>query len=733
MLNTISYPDLSSMSWWDIQELSSSEERQTQSVHIPLNFPAAERLVYCDCAMNAYVLEAPALNTSVPADGEIRARQRVKMLSFGFGEVPFVPDCRQVRLSRRLGGLPIIRAEFSAWDGIYDADYCVDPAGVLHIRMTVTNEFPKPRMMHVWLKPQEELESKLFDYHYVTYNWDAARWFDDPAVSYKDGELQSNGETFGRLAADGWQVDWVEQQENDVSKVNQLFRCATPYHVHAPFRLAAVSRVIHLQKELKQGETAAFELSLAGQGAWQDSMDYATAETQAVAAWKTFTAGKPSLSTGSSRLDDMIEAIRLNDLQLLLKAGGALRPCQGGLSERFYVWVWEAVCALRPLLRLGHFAEVRKVIEFIFSLQDGGCPPQGEFTTVKGAIGTSGPKWANTTGAALMLAADYLDYSGDRNFLADYLDKMLAAGRWIIGEITATRKDGSPVSGILPPACASDGDYGQLVFTEAWTCGGLSRLCDVLNGIRHPAAAEFTAELQRYRDDLKRVLYGIATPDGFIDRCLGPDHSHVCNEFRFTDTALDFCMADVYTADEPVMKNYLRWLERNAFHGFFCSEVTRGIYYIGNNELSVMRMYLELGEWKQAWMAARVFQRFAVTQDVYLTQERYHENDTGFTAWQPNGSNDGRFLELQMTRFIHTTAGRIILLGGFAPAERQRNWNLNGIYTIYGRTSLTRNGDDVTLSTERPIPAGTVIETPWQKLTVQKDVKEISITMNDKE
>ena len=76
------------------------------------------------------------------------------------------------------------------------------------------------------------------------------------------------------------------------------------------------------------------------------------------------------------------------------------------------------------MLQLGHFEAVRRVIEFIFKLQDGGYPPEGDFTSLEGAIGTTGPRWANASGSALVLAAEYAELAGDKNFIKEYLPRM---------------------------------------------------------------------------------------------------------------------------------------------------------------------------------------------------------------------------------------------------------------------------------------------------------------------
>ena len=452
---------------------------------------------------------------------------------------------------------------------------------------------------------------------------------------------------------------------------------------------------------------------------------------EAVKAWKKLES-KTVVELSYQRDTEAFEAVTLNNLQLLMADGDRLRTCQGGSSERFYVWVWEAMCALRPMLKLGYFKQVRKAIDFIFSLQDGGCPPVGKFTTTKGAIGTSGPKWANTTGAALILACDYLELSGDKSFVKNYLDKMLRAGRWIIGEIRATRTEGNPNYGIMPECCASDGDYGQVVFTDCWTLGGLQRLRDVLKMLNHAEYEEFADECRQYKHDFDAVLDRVSTPAGFISRSFGDD-SRVCNEFRFTDTCLDCVAAGVSSALESRMANYLKWLEENAFRWLFCSEVTPGIYYVGNNELTCMKMYLEQEEWKKAWMAARVFRRFVLTPDVHLTAERYSANDIGFTAWQPNGSNNGRFIEMELSRFWYELPdGCIIVGGGLNPFEREKCPKLIGIHTRFGRTDVVVEAKRILIKTEKAMPKGQVFIYPEQKHTLKTSTQDVSLTFSSK-
>ncbi|MCR4572412.1 MAG: hypothetical protein K5787_01460 [Lentisphaeria bacterium] len=712
MNNRSTYEMMKSWSWADIAREVNREAKMPLSVHVPLNWPESHKLVFCDCAMNAYVLDTPGLNTSITGDSLIRMLQRTMLFSWAFGDPAFVPDFRQTILRRPFGGAPIIEIEFSAWNLIYTALYFVDKGGNLRIKMSVRNDDPKSQVAHLWLHPSRPLESKVFSYHYYSYEWDASNWQKDEDFEYHQGVFYTQDGVAGCVSANGFDTTWVKDVDFTGKDANALFTWEKPYRVQERCKLFKMNHLLHIQRELKQGEEQSFDVSFMAEPR-NNGCDkpFDDALQDALQEWKSLE-GKFNVTLPYSRDTEALNAVVLNNLQLLMADGDRLRPCQGGSSERFYVWVWEAMCALRPMLRLGYFPQVRKAIDFIFSLQDGGCPPVGKFTTTKGAIGTSGPKWANTTGAALILACDYLEYSGDNAFIDEYLDKMLRAGRWIIGEIRATRTEGILNYGVMPEACASDGDYGQVVFTDCWLLGGLQRLRDVLKLLEHPDYQEFDDECRQYKHDFDAVLDRVSTPDGFISRSYGDD-AHVCNEFRFTDTCLDCVAAGVSSALEPRMANYLKWLEENAFKWLFCSEVTPGIYYVGNNELTCMKMYLEQGEWKKAWMVAAVFRRFVLTPDVHLTAERYSANDIGFTAWQPNGSNNGRFIEMELCRFWYELPdGRVIVGGGFNDFEREKCPQMLGLHTRLGKTDVMVEPERTVIKTEKNIPAGQVFTGP---------------------
>lgn len=721
------YEELSCLPMWRRFVWFDGFRKSALSVHVPLQWPGSSRFAYMDCALNAYYLEMPLdMNTSSEEDRKHCASLRTRLLSFAFGKAGAVPDFRQVRLSRQFGGKPMICAEFNAWHLVHQLEYFVDVHGCFRIRVSVRNESARRQECVVWVRPSEPLESQVFDYHYHSFEWDASRWVADDAFSFEEDSFLCNGERVGLVRHDAsLELQWHSRADFRKVDSKSLFTWEAPYIVQPRCQLGLVKNVLSLSGELEPGETCSFELVFSAEPLGEMKLaGHSQAESEALVKWNSYLEGKAEVDFGDSRDNAVFEAVRLCNLQLLLNHGDSYQPCQGGSSERFFVWVWEAMCSLRPMIDLGHFDEVRRALEFIFSLQDAGCPPSGEFTTVAGAVGTSGPKWANTTGAALILASTLLRHCDDSALRERFLPKMRRAAQWIVGEVQATRRQGVLNYGIMPPACASDGDFGQLVFTDCWLLGGLLAFGSLLEYLGEADSGMILGAASHYRTDLSNVLARVTGESGFISRSFGDD-AHVCNEFRFTDTCLDCCAAGVFDGKEPRMSRYLDWLERHAFVGLFCSEVSRGIYYIGNNELTIMKMYLDQGRYGKAWLAAQVFRRYGMTQDLYLTQERYSANDVGFTAWQPNASNNGRYLELENHRIWHEKTGAIVLFGGYEKAELAgKQLQVRELRTCFGKTTIRLDNYELSLETELPISSEIKFITPWTKWRLDRQANQ---------
>ncbi|MCF0187815.1 MAG: hypothetical protein HUJ98_15160, partial [Bacteroidaceae bacterium] len=346
---------------------------------------------------------------------------------------------------------------------------------------------------------------------------------------------------------------------------------------------------------------------------------------------------------------------------------------QGGSSERFYVWVFEAVQMLRPMLRTGHLDVVKRSLDYIFSLQDGGYPPEGDFTTLEGSVGTTGPRWANTTGMALDLASEYYLYSNDESFLEEYMPKILKAVHWIAGEVKATRTlnpDGSHsmTYGLMPFAVGGDGEKGYFVgTTDIFTFLGFYKTVDLLERINHPEAPELRKELENYRGAIQEAISRLTMPSGQISRVLRPDGSNgiISKINEYVDTMAPIATMGIVDPCSELFQNFINFYELNAGDDFFMGKLDQERYYVVQGENYWHQIYLELGEWKKAWGVCRSAMKYGMTRDMHLVQERFSLQDPSFCPWQPNGSGSGGIINMILNSICYESErlGEVILLG----------------------------------------------------------------------
>ena len=738
--NAVGYANAEGVSWEEVRLEAVPKGRSPLSVHVPLNLPEASDLFFCDCAFNAWKLPVPPdMKTGGDTHtAEILASLRVGLVCVALGEAPFVPEFRQTRWTRLKGGYPIVRGELDAQRRHYAFDYCTDPrSGELYIRGTVRNAGPEPLDAVIRLKRSEPLEREACDYHYCTFRWDAERWgageaTEPPAVLESDFDETTEN--------DCWSLD-------DDAFCPKWFICGAPYFIHPAMRIKKGGGCLRFSAHLQPGESRSFTVAAGfAEGRSADPPQLRPGQRPALPETES-PGGSPAVATarrfddvcaaamrfwdtrlpvtadfGDARDNDVFRSLQFCNLQLLLNpwkdpASPYLQPCQGGTSERFYVWVWEAMFSLRPMARLGHFAEVRKVLEFILRLQDGGCPPEGEFTTLAGAIGTTGPRWANTTGSALMLAAEYIECSGDEDFARRHLDDLVRAADWILGETRATRRlrpDGTRETGygLMPGCVVNDGDRGVFfATTDSYSYAGVRRLADILLRRGHPDGSRIDAECARYKEDLDRTVSEVQRDDGFIPRLVGNDEGGSF-EFRNIPGAfgLIFSGATDPATDERMARMVDFW-EREHAKGPFLEPFDAGISYIGNCESGLARYHALRGEWKRAYFARQAFINYAMTRDLHVTAERYSEVDDGFTPWQPNASNNGRGLDMMAGRFLIDGGTRIVLLGGFAPFETG-DVSIVGLRTRFGRCAIVRSNGLLRAEWERPLPTGLLVAIP---------------------
>ncbi len=714
----IGFDNVENLNYLELEQYRLHHGVKPRSIHFPLNLPYRQALVFNDCAFNVYSLPVPPdLNAK-----EIKTWQQVRdirlqMVSFFFGREPFIPDFRQSVWSRIDGRYPMSRGELSAWQLKYTLEYCTDPAsGITYVRVTVSNESDTALDGVVRLLASEPKETGIFDYHYCPFRWDNRR-LDKLTVSDKLPEIAAN---------DGFAVDMNDSFSFKVEDFNTRFGCSRPYVATPEMLVLKGERFIKFSRELAPGESASFTIAIRFDGstdaAVKDDFDAVCADAKAY--WDGISGGT-SAALGSDGVTDSFYAVQWNNLQLLLEVdsirlgGRVCQPCQGGSSERFFVWTWEAVESMRPMIKLGYFEAVKKVLDFIFRLQNGGYPPEGEFTSLHGAIGTTGPRWANTTGAALQLAAEYAMCSNDQEFIREYTPKILLAARWILGEVKATQKynpDGSKAVGfgVMPVAVASDGDRGRiLTMTDVVSLQGVLAAAKFLESINAPEYAEIAAGAEEYRRNLLAAVTALSRGDGYISRRIPSAGENIAASFEKAFGAVWYL--DVFDPRDPGFTQVVPYAETHSFAGRFCSPLFDRIYYIGNTELQMFKNYLKLGEWKKALLAAGTFRSCAMTPDLYLLQERYSEVSDVFTPWQPNASNNGRYLELLISGlYFEDRDDQFILAGGIAPAEfaSGREFTLDPLHTTGGKVQFSIKDGILSLKRDRAFVKGSRLRLP---------------------
>lgn len=690
------YRTISDMTWEQILRQDSRHYQPPLTVHMPIQPVHSPDFVYVDCALNVSLRRVvPGLSVRDEEGYEAARRAECMFVEFAFDDPPFIPDYKLSRLSLLEGRFPLVKAEYFALGVLYRMEYFCTPVdegqSILCITCGVTNEGETATEAHVRAKVNFQPEEDIFDYHYVPFYWDNTKWPSCHLISLSDNVILRDGKTIGKVVADAFSCEWEENAAFPVTAYNTRFGCGSPYHVQRHLQLNNIDNCLHLRAELQPREERSFSLALLAN---YENVSEAHLESlkmtdpsackgiaighfrSQISDLKSEISDKPfDIICPASRFREMLTALELSTLQLLVRFPGKtdLMPAQGGSSERYFVWVWEAVFMLRPLLQLGRFECVRDALAFFFALQDSGYPPEGRLTSLEGAIGTTGPRWLNSTGSALALAADYYLYSRDEEFLEEYLPKMLRAADWIVGEITATRilkADGSrPLwYGLMPYGCATDGDIGySITFTDAYSFQGLYKTATLMESLGHERAAAIRQEVETYKADIEIAVAGLAQENGNIQRMIPGEKAEMLTlQFDNTVSAIHLATTGAIDTDSEVFRLFIEYFETQKARGFFMGSMDREIAYMGVGEHAWQEIYLKRGEWKKAFAALRCNLKYGLTQDTLQVQERFSTVNPAFTPWQPNGGGNGRIIEM-MIRSIYYEYGDTGLLLGCVP------------------------------------------------------------------
>jgi hypothetical protein len=691
------------------------------TVHLPIQPVGSPDFIHVDCALNA-ILRRVYPKMSVRDPDRIKKADETPgwLVQFALDNPPFMPDMRRTRLSLAEGRYPVVQAEYFALDLRYRFEYSCMPTEdeqqhLLCIRVQVRNTGYLPWKAHVRSKVNIQRECDISDYHYTPFYWDNTKWKPCDLIRMEADQLLTPAGQVGRVIAEGFDYGWEESAQFEETDFNKKFRFDRPYYVPSTYRLTRMDHVVHFEKNLNPGEEAAFTLMLltnleSVSGGNRELLNRMPSELPRTLAVEHFRAQRPGrharLVCPTERWGDLFEALQTSSLQLMVRFPGeqSLMPTQGGSSERAFVWVWEAVWMLLPLVKLGYEQPIRQALDYIFSLQDGGYPPHGDLKSLDGAIGTTGPRWLCTTGAAIALASDYYLYTHDEAFLRDFLPRMRRAVNWIAGEVRATRKlnpDGTRPAwyGLMPFGCGTDGDIGYVVaFTDAYTYWGLEKWARLLTSIRDPHAREFEQFMKEYRADLDQAISMLSQPSGRIERAIrtGRKDEHLAHKFEHVVNASHLAFCGLLPVDSPVFLKFMAYMETDVADGLFMAKMDQDVMYTGINETIWQDLYLQLGEWKKAFAAVCTNLRHGMTQDTFQVQERFSLTTPEFTPWQPNGSGNGRALMMVVKSFYFEHQGVVTLLGNYPFAWLRKNGrtSLSDLRTSQGWVSLEVRVDD---------------------------------------
>ena len=171
----------------------------------------------------------------------------------------------------------------------------------------------------------------------------------------------------------------------------------------------------------------------------------------------------------------------------------------------------EAIMQIMELDRRGLHDEARRHLETYLHYQ-GTVPLPGNFKTTDGLFYGSGGYehggYNQHHGWVLWGLAEHYRFTGDRAWLMDIADGLIAGCDWVIRERQATMRadaEGKRVleHGFLPAGSLEDvTDFYYWLSTNALTSRGLTAAAEVLAEAGHPQGERLVRDAKAYRDDL---------------------------------------------------------------------------------------------------------------------------------------------------------------------------------------------------------------------------------------
>ena len=549
---------------------------------------------------------------------------------------------------------------------------------------------PFSKRATLYLKPRIFTDYSGTNDNYHPFRFNNKKW------SYEDNmELDNNflkfkdGNIFGKIIDTNMNFEIENKEYENIEGLIKIERG----HVHPsdmnidrPYAdqiLEKLVNVLKFQKEIAPGEECYLTFNIIS-----NRLDNSPATIKALV--KTYNKdliisdfdkareGKATLTCQAMDLENIFKACQNAIFQMCVdfKEHHYLLPTQGGINDRYYCWIWEAMHMIVPLLSLGYKDIVKRSIDFMFTLQDSGIKPDGEFSDFEGAIGSTGPRWICTTGSAVNAAAKYLIFTKDKDFEAEYMPKMKKAVDWILRqtENTKTTEKGKKVAwyGLLPRGTMNDGDYCYGVgFSDLYSFVGVRAFVETLKSINSPLYEEYKAKCDEYHNNIKDAFKKIAEPNGKIIKFVPSEKQSFYAAFE--KEAVYLFGADIFNPFDEIMSKFATFYENECAKDIFLHTANEEESYMGTIEMTFQHYYLSTHQYKKAFVTLMANLKYGMSCDTYQVQERYSKYDPFWCPWQPNGSGSGRMIEMINKAIYFETEKEIILFGGLPPVYLKEN------------------------------------------------------------
>ncbi|RKP58292.1 hypothetical protein D7Z26_01995 [Cohnella endophytica] len=610
-----------------------------------------------------------------------------------------------------------------------------DGGSRVHLYLSITNSHPSLSRSADWYFASVEDKHENFyvdiNEDYVPYDQVVAPWL--------------NGMELEHRAIDSLNGLLLDQR----GVVILRYDAAPSTRAEYAARAGEFANILKFNMELAPGETKKIHIEIfdtfTGRtnelaSIWNESyLDEATAIDQCRLIWNQALTGKASIQVPESIIQAIFDTAQTNSLQLIAeRADGSALPGQGGFNEYTVVYSWEVSAYLKMLNRLGYGDVVKKTLQYFLSTQVGSKGPDGDILSPKGSF-RAHIFWMCETGSVLGLLADYYLTTKDKMWFGEHLPAILQACEWIERERGATKMvhdDGTKAAhyGLLPKGRVHDWpDKGHFFFSDAHTWQGLHMMALALKDWGHPDGAKYAAEAQDYRECLeaavrratyshppdehirwisnevytkpgvKKGVYAIDGPACLLDTGLLRAEDSIIPEIEYYLRNYH-SMGDLFAVKLPEMEDEQLGKLQEQYAG---SAVD--LFYVNQAERIWHRVWCLRGEREKALRYFYSTMAFSTTLDTFNVHERYCPQLQWLSPWQPNGSGNGRVMEMIMNS-LYLLEDRTLKLLPCAPAEWLeigKRIEVNRVGTYLGELSfLVTRSSLHTVHVEIQLPKG---------------------------